>query len=230
MTTKTLQLRGGRSWLPAPVSRLEEHLEQLVLPCATMDRADCRALCKNVAYSLQHLEFLVRCQQDLALTSVITTQTIKTSVIVTCSILEALFHYLLVSSGKATMTEWRSDGKFTSPPFELEGKKRRLETEYFTQLPAPAPVSMTFDAMCKKAEARDLASLRSEEFYKHLPYLRNLRNRVHIHDLDGLHDTDWLKFSTRDMDLAKKVLLALLQSSLFPQKNAQLFQYLKNAA
>ena len=199
--THTLQLRGGKKWLPVSISRFESHLSQLIAPCAGIAAPQCRALCKNVAYSLQHFEFLVRCQEDLSLTSVVWTQTIKTQVVVGCSILEALFYFLLVRSGKAATTDWQSHGKVISPEFDLEGKKRRLETEYFTRLQQPLPVEMTFDAMCKRVESRDLATLRSDEFYKHLPYLRKLRNRVHIHDIDGLRDTDWVKFNSSDLAL-----------------------------
>jgi hypothetical protein len=137
-----------------------------------------------------------------------------------------LFFYILVESGKAAKTDWRSVSKAISSECEIGGKRHRTEIEHFVKLDAPALEQMTFDAMCKRVEKRDLARLGSEEFYKHLPYLRSLRNRVHIHDVNGTSDTDWAKFNPKDLNLVKLVLLLLLQSSFFPTKNTDLFYFL----
>jgi len=224
--TTSLQLHGGKKWLPISVAKLEAHLEQLVRSSDALEPSRCRALRKNVAYSLQHLEFLYRCEQDLSVTSVVWTQTAKTFVVVGCSILEALFHFLLLSSGKAATTEWASLRRVVSAPFQLEGRDYRTEVEYFAKLGAPVVEPMTFDAMCKRVEKKDLAKLSSGEFYKHLPYLRSLRNRVHIHDVEGLRDTDWSNFNQKDLRLIKRLLHSFLQSSLFPEKNVAYFYYL----
>jgi hypothetical protein len=224
--TDTLQLRGGKKWLPIPVAALEDHIAQLVKPCDAIDLAKCRALRKNIAYSLQHLEFIHRCERDLALTSVVWTQNTKTFLIVGCSVLEALFHYLLLARGKAATTEWRSVVKAPPQSIELNGKRFRSETEYFEPADRPIHLPMTFDAMCKRVEKKDLTGLKSDEFYKHLPYLRNLRNRIHIHDVDGLHDTDWVAFTAKDLALVKQVLAAFFKSSLFKDNRPEYFYYL----
>jgi hypothetical protein len=85
---------------------------------------------------------------------------------------------------------------------------------------------MTFDAMCKKVESRKLARLTNEEFYKHLPHLRALRNRVHIHTSTHGADTDYFTFGWKDMILIKRVLRLLLTSELFPTKNESLWTFL----
>jgi hypothetical protein len=221
-----LALRGGKKWLPVPVGDLEKHLAQLVLPVPEFRSSRCVALRKNVAYSLQHLEFLFRCERDLAVTSVIWTQTAKTFVVVGCSVLEALFYYVLVASGKAAYTEWSSESVTTTPGFLLDGQTYRCRVEHFTKLPAPIRESMTFDAMCKRVEKRHLTRLDSDEFFKHLPYLRSLRNRIHLHSVEDLDDTDWAKFNRNDLVLVQRVLFLFLQSTLFPVKNRPLFYYL----
>ena len=221
-----LELKGGKKWLPIRIFVMERHLEQLIVPVTDFDVEKCIALKKNVAYSLQHLEFLHRCECDLATTSVVSRQNAKTFIIVACGILEALFFYILGSSGKAAKTDWKSVSKATTSECEIGGKKLRSEIEYFEKLDEPILQQMTFDAMCKRVEKRDLAKLRSEEFYKHLPYLRSLRNRVHIHDVNGMADTDWVKFNTGNVNLVKQVLSLLLQSSFFPIKNEDHFYFL----
>ncbi len=112
----------------------------------------------------------------------------------------------------------------------MNGEMHRVDTEIFRKLEAPELESMTFDAMCKRVEKRELVKLKSEDFYQHLPYLRKLRNRVHIHGIEGLRDTDWITFNRKEIDLVKKVLYAFLQSSLFPVKNEEYFLFLSTNA
>lgn len=108
----------------------------------------------------------------------------------------------------------------------MNGVVHRIDTEIFRKLETPELESMTFDAMCKRVEKRELVKLKSEDFYQHLPYLRRLRNRIHIHGIEGLRDTDWITFNRKEIDLVKNVLYAFLQSSLFPVKNEGCFSFL----
>ncbi len=221
-----LALKGEKTWLPIPIKKMECHLRQLIVEVPDFDATKCTALSKNVSYSLQHLEFLHRCEHDLEITTVIWKQNAKTFIIVGCGILEALFFYVLVSNGKAAKTDWGFVSNAITSECEIGGKKHRAVIEYFVKLDEPALKRMTFDAMCKIVGRRDLAKLSSEEFYKHLPYLRSLRNRVHIHDVQGKKDTDYVKFNQKDLSLVKQVLLLLLQSSFFPEKNPDCFYFL----
>jgi len=87
-----LTLKGeGDKWLPNRVVYLENHLKQFMVPIPGYEERECRGLRKNISYSLQHLEFIHRCGEDLNLTSVLWTQNAKTFIIVACSIMEALF-------------------------------------------------------------------------------------------------------------------------------------------
>jgi hypothetical protein len=174
---------------------------------------------------LQYLEFVDRCLEDLHLSDVISRQNIKTFVIVSSSIIEALFFYLLRSEGRAAKTPWQSVIKipgreFTSP----KGVQSRADIEIF-QKGKELYEEMTFNQMCQKVESKKLVKL-SNEFYKKLPYLRNLRNRVHVHILKDHLDTDYLKISRKDLTISKSVLLLLLTSELFPDKNEDLFEFL----
>ena len=108
----------------------------------------------------------------------------------------------------------------------MNGHAYKVETEIFRKLQIPDLESMTFDAMCKRVEKRELVKLKSDDFYQHLPYLRKLRNRVHIHGIENFKDTDWIAFNRKEIDLVKSVLCSFLQSSLFPTKNPEYFQFL----
>lgn len=229
LTNTILTLKGeGDKWLPNSVADLDNYLKQFMVPIPSYEENECRGLRKNIAYSLQHLEFIHRCGEDLNLTSVLWTQNAKTFIIVTCSIMEALFFYLLRARGKAATTSWKSYHKLSGQPFEdADGKKRKIDMEIFEKIEPEIYEGMTFDAMCKRIESKKLVALGNDEFFKNLPYLRQLRNRVHVHIVQNDKDTDYLKINLKEYNLARKVLFTLLTSELFPEVKEDLFDYLK---
>lgn len=199
-----------------------------MVPIPGYEEKECRGLRKNIAYSLQHLEFIHRCGEDLNLTSVLWTQNAKTFIIVACSIMEALFFYLLRARGKAATTSWKSCRKLPGKEFEdADGKKRKIDMEIFEKIEPETYEAMNFDAMCKRVESKKLVALGNDEFFKNLPYLRQLRNRVHVHIVEDDTDTDYLKINRKQYDLARKVLFTLLTSELFSEVREDLFDYLR---
>jgi hypothetical protein len=224
-----LTLKGERDkWLPNSVADLENYLKQFMVPIPGYEEKECRGLQKNIAYSLQHLEFIHRCGEDLNLTSVLWTQNAKTFIIVACSIMEALFFYLLRLRGKAATISWKSYRKLLGQEFEdTDGKKRKIDMEIFEKIEPGIYEAMTFDSMCKRVESKKLVALGNDEFFKNLPYLRQLRNRVHVHIVEDDTDTDYLKINRKQYDLARKVLFTLLTSELFPEVREDLFDYLR---
>jgi hypothetical protein len=215
-------------WLPKSVVNLENYLKQFIVPIQGYEEKESRGLQKNIAYSLQHLEFIHRCGEDLNLTSVLGTQNAKTFIIVACSIIEALFFYLLRNRGKAATTSWKSYRKLSGQEFkDADGKKRKINMEIFDKIEPEIYEEMTFDAMCKRVESNKLVALGNDEFFKKLPHLRQLRNRVHVHIVQDDTDTDYLKINREQYDLTRKVLFILMTSELFPQASEDLFDYLR---
>jgi len=223
-----LTLSGSQTtWYPVSVSDLEAHLKQLIQPLSDYKAKQCRGLQKNIAYSLQHLEFIARARTDINMSAVISNQNAKMFIIITCSVMEAIFFYLLRKSGKAAKTPWQSVKKVTGQSFKDNDEKiKRIDCEIFENVNPEIYDEMTFDAMCKRVEGKDLASL-TNDFYKKLPHLRTLRNRVHLHILKDDTETDYISISESDYSLAKKTLYLLLTSSLFPVTKEGLFSYLK---
>lgn len=224
-----LRLKGEKDkWYPKPVANLEDYLKQFIVPIPGYKDKECRGLRKNIAYSLQHLEFIERCSKDLNLSSVLWTQNAKMFIIVACSIIEAIFFYLLRARGKAATTSWKSYRKLTGQEFkDIDGKKRKIDMEIFDKVTPEIYEEMSFDTICKRVESNKLVALGNEEFFKNLPYLRKLRNRVHVHIVEDDTDTDYIKISSKDYNLAKKVLFTLLTSELFPNVREDLFDYMK---
>ncbi len=201
-----------------------------MVPIPDYEEKECRGLQKNIAYSLQHLEFIHRCGEDLNLTSVLWTQNAKTFIIVACSIIEALFFYLLRARGKAATTSWKSYRKLSGQEFkDVDGKKKKIDMEIFEKIEPEIFEEMTFDSMCKRVESKKLVALGNDEFFKNLAYLRKLRNRVHVHIVEDDTDTDYLKINRKQYDVARKILFTLLTSELFTEVREDLFDYLKVA-
>lgn len=213
-------------WTPNSVASLELHLNQLLRPHVDLKPSKRNGMLSNLAYSLQYLEFLDRTIEDLKLTEVLYKQSIKMFVIVGTSIIESLFYYILIENGRAAKTEWMSVTKLPPTEYEEGGVRKKIIQEVFVKLPRPELEVMAFDAMCKKVEQRGLARLTSGEFYKHLPHLRKLRNRVHIHTCEDGGDTDYFNFEKSDLELTKRVLRLLITSPLFHQKNEALWNFL----
>jgi hypothetical protein len=152
---------------------------------------------------------------DVQLSSVLEIQSFKSFVVHGCSVIEGVFYYVLVKSGAHTQTEWACETKSTTH-VKIDGKPYRVETNYSKKLPRPELEEMTFDAMCQRVEKKDLIKL-SNDFYKHHPYLRDLRNRIHLHSIESYTESDYNKFERKDFELMRKMLKALLTSDLFPQ-------------
>lgn len=205
----------NESWYPHNIPELEAFLKQLVKPSPSIRASRAKGIRKNLAYSLQYLEFLDQCNRDLKLSSVLEGQNFKTFIVTGCSIIEAIFYLVLVKNGKAAMTDWESIQKVQSHEFSRGTHRYRIENEIFRKLSAPKLSEMSFDAMCKKVESKKLVEL-GNEVYKRIPYLRDLRNRVHIYGIENSLDTDYLKLSKSDFKNMKSTLKALLSSSLFP--------------
>lgn len=201
-----LVLKGqGSPWYPTPIPALEAHLGLLFQPIAGVPAKRCWGIQKNLAYALQYLEFTARILNDLRLSSVLEIQTFKSFIVHGCSVIEAVFFYVLVKSGTHTRAEWASETKSASH-VTIGGKPYRVEVEYFTKLPKPVLAEMTFDAMCKRVEDKHLIKL-SNDFYKNLPY----------HPVESYEESDYNRFERKDFELMKKILKALLTSELFPK-------------
>jgi hypothetical protein len=205
----------NETWYPNNVPELEAFLAQLVQPLPLISASRAKGIRKNLAYSLQYLEFLDRCSRDLKLSSVLEGQNYKAFIVTGCAIIEAIFYFLLVKNERAAKSEWESAQKVPSHEFSRGTHRYKIHNEIFRKLSAPKLVEMTFDAMCKKVEKTRLVEL-GNEVYKRIPYLRNLRNRVHIYGIENALDTDYLKLGKADFQKMKSTLKALLSSSLFP--------------
>lgn len=215
------------TWYPASIDSLKQHWGVFIQENSYFQRSKITPLKTNIAYSLQYVEFLDRLSKNVKLSSVLETQNIKSFVVYGASIIEALFHYIIVSSGKGAKTDWKSYKKLKSNEYDVKGDKFMTETELFIKVSSPIAKEMTFDQMCKKVEDNkmlgDVGNL-----YKEISKIRKLRNKIHIQGIEHSTDTDWWNFNPSEFKLMKRVLYGVLTSPLFSSSSrSSLFDYLK---
>ena len=224
-----LTLKGDTTiWYPASISDLEEHLSFLIEENTYLPPEKIKPLKKNVAHSLQYIQFLNQLLKDIQLSSPLERQNIKFFVVCGASIIEALFHYIVISKGHGATTTWKSHKKLKrSEEYEVKGEKLCNETEIFIRVDPPIVKEMTFDQMCKKVEDKKLLGS-TGKLYKEISGIRKLRNKIHLQGSVHSTDIDWWNFRQNEFDLIKRVLYGILTSSLFSGSHlCDLFDYLK---
>lgn len=119
--TKMDEERGA--WYPVSINRLETYLGKFIEQ--GHGYVHVHQLKKDLAYNLQYLQFQDRVVQDIKLSSVLYTQSIKTIVLVGCSIIESILHFILVKTGSHSTTEWEEKAIFKGNQKKLDGENVR---------------------------------------------------------------------------------------------------------
>ncbi len=201
-------------WYPHSIENLVEHLHVLIKPNDYFSYSDINPLMKNIAYSLQYIEFLNQVNIDINLSMVLQNQNVKSFIVHGASIIEAIFNYIVISSGNGNTTKLFSIKKLRSPHYQIGDKEYLNEIEIFECVDDEIKVPMTFDQLAKKVESKKLLG-KDFQKYPQVSKIRKLRNKIHIHDNDNIFDTDWWNFSKEEYILIKSTLHAMLTSSLF---------------
>ncbi|MDB3936387.1 hypothetical protein N9383_06695 [Granulosicoccus sp.] len=199
-------------WYPVRILKLENYLNKYIQPGT--EYTGISILKKDLAYNLQYLEFQNRIIQDIKLSSVLYTQTIKAIVLIGCSIVESLLHYSIAKVGVRSTVEWKDKVTFKGNQKNLDGELVRINTTIQTKLSQPEFIHMTLDSMIKKAKSHSILGSRPQ-IYRMLENLRKLRNRIHLQPDIRKRGTDWTTFDTTILNETYVVMYAILTSSLF---------------
>jgi len=222
----TLITASEGTWYPVPIHKLDELLIKVIR--SGRGYRHTKELRKNLAYNLQYVEFLDRAQQDLKLSSVIIKQNWKTFVIIGCSIVESLLHFLLIAKKKHSTTEWELKLVAPGNGKNWDDSRIKVDSYVYEKLSTAKRTQMTFDSMLKKAESHHILGS-NHEIYSQLNHLRPLRNRIHLQEIGGVSDTDWHAFSNSDACCMANVLQLIFTSNIFRPTTEQVeyFDYLK---
>ena len=216
-------LPGAKRWQPTKVTQFEQ-----ALSTSAVDNMK-KEIKKNISYSLQYLHFLQVQINELNLTSVIYTQIFKSYVIVSCGIIECLFHYLLKEKGLYKKEEWLDliEKKYSSA-FIQHGEELRYLIVMQKKVQCPVDTSMDFNEMINKIEHKKLLNSDHGSF-TFLRELRKLRNRVLLQVVNSLTDTDYFSFSKEDYVLASNLLYMVLMDDAFAldSQGKSVFRWLK---
>lgn len=186
------------------------------------------ALRKNIAYSLQYLEFLYRCITDLKMSEVIRKLNYKVFIMVGISILEALIHYLLIKRNYYPETDWELELISKGNSKRTGNKIIKIDSRIYKKLPSPVLKEISFNTMLDIAEKKKILG-GNNNLYPRLNYLRKLRNKVHLYLIDNNLDHDLNKFNLNDMSAMAQVIHSTFTSGIFKpsDKEKVYFEYLK---
>ena len=228
--TNTLTLKhDNKRWYQASIANLEHHLSFLISKNKYFDDEEAHPIRKNISYSLQYIEFLNRILNDISLSDVLITQKIKSFVVHGAAVLEAIFNFLVVSKGHGKQLYWKNMNTHVSPEYSLNNVKYQNETNIKVKLEKPIKSQMAFDQLAKKIESKKLLG-NSFASYSKIKPIRQLRNKIHIHDAAHIGDTDWNNFNVSEFQLVSDVLFQVLTSEIFVGSNHfEKFSYLDTA-
>ncbi len=214
-------------WCPTSVGTLNAFIRRGI-PAADTSLEYSKAFVSNIAYNLQYLEYLNHVLTEKSLHVTVFTLTVKTFIVTSMSVIEAILWYVLKKSDLQKKEQWEHAHELESRTFHENGGEYRLVSNLLRKLATPLDVEMSLDAMIKRVESKKLLGVNAQ-VYKNLNYLRKLRNRVHIHAVQHDKDTDWWSFNQKELKLMKAVLGSVLSSALFSPtvKHESLLSYLR---
>lgn len=229
MPNKLILKPDTKKWYPNSISSLESHLSILIRENSYFTRSESTGIRKNIAYSFQYIEFLHRIMEDVNLSEVLYTQNIKSFVVHGAAIIEAICNFLVISKGFGNKSNWKITTTNESNEYIIDSKKYKNKTEVCEKLESDIPIQMTFDQLTKKVEKKKLLG-NSFPIYQKIKPLRQLRNKIHIHDSEHSSDTDWYNFNHKEYVLVREVLLEVLTSETFISSGyIESFDFLKNS-
>ena len=197
-------------WYPTAVTRFELLFGRGILDGMPKD------LRKNIAYSLQYLEYLEIQVKELKLSSVIYVMIYKNYIITSMAIIEGIFNYILKATGNWKQKEWELVKTINSNPVNCFEENIKIETNIYKKIDKFND-SMDFESMIKKMETKKLLDIPHDAF-PYIKRLKRLRNKVHIqiNDYDG--DNDWNTFQKIDYLWVKYILYTILTNKNFDNK------------
>ena len=197
-------------WFPIPIDR---YRAQMIYGYFSNMQIQYKS---NIAYSLQHLEFLEILLRDLNLTSVLYTQIIKNYVIISVSIIEMLFFQIAKHEGKIKKIEWRQIIAQDKNTYNDKGKKYRRAEVIYEKLDTPEDTIPTFETLIQIV--KDNNFLKSTDMGKFKPILkiyRQLRNKVHLSAATSQSESDYNSFDWKVYFRVKLLLFSILNDISF---------------
>lgn len=204
----------GSNWTPVMIQEFSS-----VIDIPMRKRNNAYTTSKNIAYSLQYIQYLQKQLDTVYLTDVLERMVCKNYIITAMSIIEAIFAYLVKDSGNWKASEWKSIHKIkidNQKPFELEGRTLKVQVEVFEKVDAQI-AELQFDAIIDKVRSKKLMRFRTEEAFDLLKKFKSIRNKIHLHITQDA--TDYKSFD-KDLQAKMKYILSAVLKNEAICKNA----------
>lgn len=183
------------------------------------------ALQKNLAYSMQYLQFLEKEMAELEVSSVIYVMLVKTYVITGMSVLEGLFTNIVKSNGWWKTTDLESLGTTQANETNFDGQSFVVKTEIMKKV-SPYQLQMNMDEIIKILSRHHQALAVNHLVYPALKRLKDLRNRIHLQKTDCSTDHDYNAFDYNVKQEMGSILYEILTSKMITNL-PQHFEFLK---
>lgn len=205
-------------WSPLPVSVFVKQLKNGTL--SNMKEAQVR----NIAYSLQYLQFIELELHELKLHTVIAKHLFKTYIITAMSIIEVIFDHLVLTNGKQETKEWQETELGTNE-IEHNGKQCKCKVIIMEKLSKPENVEMKFYKLIDLVEQHRLIPFRTKG-YKDLRILKDIRNKIHL-GANEMKDSDYYAVNENYYLFAKQYLYYILTNPGIVSTTTNVFDFLK---
>ncbi|GGD86415.1 hypothetical protein [Planktosalinus lacus] len=214
-------------WYPIPIHKIKNHLSKYCFDHTI--NSDSKYIIANISYNIQYIEYLRKTLNELNLSEVLLIQTIKSFIIISTSIIEAIFYIICCKENLRKKIVWNEIKTVGKSEFFLEGNSLKSETKIYKKNTVTEFESMTFDQMIKKIERKKVLN-QENQFFKDLNHLRKLRNKIHLQESKTIEKTDYNSFWRPEYTLSKKNLRLLLLDEIFKtdKSSIELFKFLKN--
>ena len=164
---------------------------------------------------------------EIHLHDVVAAQIIKTYIITAMSIVEGVFHHIVISNGYQKKIDWKEiDSPRHTNVFREDNIDKKFVITTQMKLSKPENVQMDFEFLITKVQEKKLISLPGKSYPK-LKALKRLRNKVHLHVIRYDNDTDYLGISYSDYLLARYFLHTILTDKIFEPQKSSVIDFIK---
>lgn len=196
-----LKNENGSDWSPVLIQNLSS-----VIKIPMTRRNNAYTTSKNIAYSLQYIQYLQKQLDSICLTDVLNKMVCKNYIITAMSIIEAIFAYLVKKTNNWKMSEWKSIHKNkleNQKEVDIGSKTLKIVTEVFEKV-EPYDIEVQFDAIIDKIKSKKLIVFESNEFFDIIKKFKALRNKIHLHITQ---DTTDYKLFDKPLQIKMKYIL-----------------------
>lgn len=218
---KNVEVKYEEKWHPIPVSSFEEEIAQGDLIRISKE------LKKNIAYSLQYLQYIQLQLQEVHLHDIIRKHLWKTYIITAMGIVEGIFYHLVTSHSLEKKTEWNIENKPVHTNVFKDGTEmKKYIITVQKKLNQPRVEQMDFEYLINKVQEKKLLAISGRAF-PYIKRVKGIRNKVHLQIGHGTDITDYKSINYEDYILTKYILYKILTDTKLCVSSSGVYDFIK---